>query len=150
MLQGLDDVEAILQRQVERFQVRESRDLARLEEMQRLTHNPQCTNQALLAYFGESMDGPCGKCASCLGQPPIPLERESVPLDAEGLAIIERVRSQRNPNLAHPRQLTRFLCGLTSPATTRAKLTRHIDSPSSGVPFLEVLKAAELAPTALR
>jgi ATP-dependent DNA helicase RecQ len=27
--------------------------------------------------------------------------------------------------LATPRQRARFLCGLTSPATTRAKLTRH-------------------------
>jgi ATP-dependent DNA helicase RecQ len=143
-LEGHHDVEAILQRQVERFQLRESRDLARLEQMQQLTHAQDCTNAALLAYFGEKMSEPCGNCATCQGQPPTPLVRESVPLTEEGIAIIERVRAQRNPNLAHPRQLTRFLCGLTSPATTRAKLTRHADYGSlARVPFLEVLQAAE-------
>jgi ATP-dependent DNA helicase RecQ len=27
--------------------------------------------------------------------------------------------------LGHPRQAARFLCGLSSPALTKAKLTRH-------------------------
>ncbi|MEZ5432806.1 MAG: hypothetical protein R3F31_16900 [Verrucomicrobiales bacterium] len=32
---------------------------------------------------------------------------------------------ERHAALRQPRQLARFLCGLTSPATTRARLGRH-------------------------
>jgi ATP-dependent DNA helicase RecQ len=35
------------------------------------------------------------------------------------------LRAEHPAELGQPRQLARFLCGLTSPATTRAKLSRH-------------------------
>jgi ATP-dependent DNA helicase RecQ len=46
--------------------------------------------------------------------------------------------------LASPRQLARFLCGMSSPATTRARLTRH-DAFGiwSDLPFTEVLAIAK-------
>ena len=48
------------------------------------------------------------------------------------------------PSLSTPRQLTRYLCGLTSPATSRAKLTRR---PAFGryatTPFRTVLAQVE-------
>jgi ATP-dependent DNA helicase RecQ len=57
----------------------------------------------------------------------------------------------RSPALAAPRQLARFLCGITSPATTRAKLTRN---PAFGllseVPFDQVLTIADRATSPAR
>ena len=42
--------------------------------------------------------------------------------------------------LATPRQRTRFLCGISSPATTKAKLQAHpLFGALEGVPFQEVL-----------
>ncbi len=38
---------------------------------------------------------------------------------------IQDLRSQYPRALGHPRQLARFLCGMTSPAITKAKLSRH-------------------------
>jgi ATP-dependent DNA helicase RecQ len=35
------------------------------------------------------------------------------------------LRADHPAELGQARQLARFLCGLSSPATTRAKLTRH-------------------------
>jgi ATP-dependent DNA helicase RecQ len=35
------------------------------------------------------------------------------------------LRAEHPAELGQARQLARFLCGLSSPATTRAKLTRH-------------------------
>jgi ATP-dependent DNA helicase RecQ len=47
-------------------------------------------------------------------------------------------------SLSTPRQVTRFLCGLTSPATTRAKLTRRREfGRFSAVPFRTVLEWVE-------
>jgi ATP-dependent DNA helicase RecQ len=34
-------------------------------------------------------------------------------------------RSRHSPALDHPRLAARFLCGITSPSLTRAKLSRH-------------------------
>jgi ATP-dependent DNA helicase RecQ len=43
-----------------------------------------------------------------------------------------------------PRQLARFLCGMTSPASIRARLTRHeAFGILSDIPFSEVLAIAE-------
>jgi len=51
---------------------------------------------------------------------------------------------EENASLASPRALTRYLCGLTSPATTRAKLTRRPDFGRwAAVPFRAVLAQVE-------
>ncbi|MFH1914913.1 MAG: hypothetical protein ABIK45_11650, partial [Pseudomonadota bacterium] len=53
---------------------------------------------------------------------------------------VEAICSEAPEALAHPRQLARFLCGLSSPAVSRARLARH---PRFGcfadVPFQDVL-----------
>ncbi len=49
----------------------------------------------------------------------------------------------RLPALRHPRQLARFLCGLSSPALQRDRLNRHDDyGLLAEVPFQEVLAHA--------
>jgi ATP-dependent DNA helicase RecQ len=40
-------------------------------------------------------------------------------------ASFHALRAQHPNALGHPRQTARFLCGLNSPALTKAKLTRH-------------------------
>ena len=72
------------------------------------------------------------------------LEERFVPVDH---AIVDEVRglaSEHSAALGHPRQLTRFLCGLTSPKLTTEKLTRHPRFGSlSGAGYAEVLEAVE-------
>ncbi len=47
-------------------------------------------------------------------------------------------------SLSTPRQLTRYLCGLTSPATTRAKLTKRPEfARFTTTPFRTVLAQVE-------
>ncbi len=41
------------------------------------------------------------------------------------MEALERLREAHPNSLGEPRQAARFLCGLTSPALTRAKLSRH-------------------------
>ena len=48
--------------------------------------------------------------------------------------------------LGTPRQLARFLCGMSSPASTRARLNRHqAFGLLSDLPFADVLVIAEAA-----
>ena len=52
--------------------------------------------------------------------------------------------SEGRQSLRTPRQLARFLCGITSPATSRERLGRHAAfGLLAGVPFASVLARAE-------
>jgi ATP-dependent DNA helicase RecQ len=59
-------------------------------------------------------------------------------------ARLRKLRAEKHAALATPRQLARFLCGLSSPATTRAKLRKHADfGLMESTPFSEVLAFVE-------
>jgi ATP-dependent DNA helicase RecQ len=127
-----------------RFQKREDNDVARIRRVLRLAEEPGCLTCHLLAYFGEKM-GPCGHCGRCEGQKaqPLPPPRYTLPGFAEAHAL-RQLRAEKLAALAAPRQVARFLCGIASPATTRAKLRKH---PMFGtletVPFRDVLAFVE-------
>ena len=69
---------------------------------------------------------PCGHCGWCQGErvgdlPAAPAR----PLGEVEDKLLQSLRAKRHEALASPRQLARYLCGLTSPATTKAKLTKE-------------------------
>jgi ATP-dependent DNA helicase RecQ len=82
--------------------------------------------QALVGYFGETRAEPCGHCTFCLTghaqELPTPEAQPTIDVDRVALAALV---DEHEEALATPRQQARFLCGLTSPATTRAKLSRN-------------------------
>ncbi|MFN0128193.1 MAG: RecQ family zinc-binding domain-containing protein, partial [Verrucomicrobiales bacterium] len=127
----------------QRFLARESRDVARLEEVLAFARHPGCLTQFLLHRFGEEMPEPCGHCGNCRRPRVEPLEIPQSPalsITAEHVAVIHALRKENVPALRTARQLARFLCGITSPAVTRGRLTRHDNfGLLAGVPFLEVL-----------
>ena len=61
--------------------------------------------------------------------------------------MLVSLRAERRPSLVAPRQEARFLCGLSSPATTRARLGRHpLFGGLADVPFERILAMAEDRP----
>ena len=123
-----------------RFQHREQQDIARVRRMLAYAESKGCLTRHLLDYFGES-HADCGHCGHCEGQPPHPLAPACyTPPGEEAKIQLRGLAAEHHKALGSPRQLTRFLCGLSSPATTRSKLRRH---PMFGVfvsvPFHEVL-----------
>jgi ATP-dependent DNA helicase RecQ len=129
---------------VGRFEEREDQDIARIQSVVDLVESPGCLTQTILHYFGEERDA-CGHCDRCCGAAAgQPLPRTTVALTAADRQAIRSVAAERKPALGSPRQLTRFLCGVSSPATSKAKLRSH---PEFGrlrqVPFAEVLAAVE-------
>jgi ATP-dependent DNA helicase RecQ len=108
-----------------RFQEREQRDIVRTRRVLAYAEADGCLTAHLLDYFGEKR-GPCGHCGHCQGQPrlPLPACKPAVPAAGWQRQLAELL-STRPPALAVPRQVARFLCGLSSPAATRAKLRTH-------------------------
>jgi ATP-dependent DNA helicase RecQ len=119
------DRAGLLERLVGRFLDREARDVARVRSMLDFASETGCLTARLTRYFGEEIDGPCGHCGPCLGQirEPIP-EPPRRAFSPDDRAIVKSLKAEGHQALATPRQLARFLCGLPSPASGRAKLSR--------------------------
>jgi ATP-dependent DNA helicase RecQ len=121
-----DSIDELLDRLVDRFERRERAETERIRHVVSLVTDPGCQVNALVAYFGEIRDEPCGHCSSCLGRDARELPQETPPpvdavVDGDALGTLQ---AEHPAALGSPRQRARFLCGITSPATSRARLTR--------------------------
>jgi ATP-dependent DNA helicase RecQ len=136
----------------ELFTKRETKDVERLRQVLELAGHRGCLTRWLLHYFGEEMAEDCGQCTSCLEHAkgsttdePREIPRSAVPdITVEDVSAIRALMDEGHAGLRTPRQLARFLCGLSSPATIRARLTKH-DSFGllEKVPFADVLAQTE-------
>lgn len=131
----------------DRFQKSEQRDIARIKQVVELATTASCTVRHVLNYFGERLEGDCEHCDRCLAEsiPPMPPSDADV-LTKQDLAVVAEVMTDPHECLATPRQVARFLCGLRTPAMSRARLTRdprfgHLATRR----FATVLDAAETA-----
>ena len=129
------------------FQQREEHDVERLRRVVALAEQGGCIVRRLLAYFGESLEDDCGGCSRCAGEQtgemPLPgsAAREIASVEVEQ---IYAVAGERHAALRSPRQLARFLCGISSPAATRARLGSHdAFAILEEVPFQDVLALTE-------
>ena len=141
------DPSAIAGKLTKLFADRESRDIERLDQVLKLAAHSGCLQQWLLAYFGEKMPEPCGQCSSCIDPPKLPRsipQTPRPPIEPAAIAAMHQIMGERHAALRSARQIARFFCGLTSPATTRNRLTRH-DSFGmlDHLPFADVLIQTE-------
>ncbi len=124
------------------FADRERQNISRLRRVLAYAEQTGCLTRQLLEYFGENSESDCNDCSRCRHGEGQGLPR-TAPLEpgASERAIANRLRAENHSALAHPRQLARFLCGISSPASTRAKLSRHPDFGTLGTfPFQKILK----------
>ncbi len=127
------------------FALREERDAARLQQVIDLACEPACLTRRLLAHFGETTGEKCGHCENCrtgfLDQPRVLPASPQADFPLEEVRMVQALIAEAHPALRTSRQLARFLCGITSPSTIRAKLTRK-DAFAlwEKVPFLQVLE----------
>ncbi len=123
-----DDADALAADLAERFTRREQAEIKRLGMVLKLVTREGCQTNALVGYFGEKRGEPCGHCTFCLtGRaavlPPVP--DPPAPEDLLDMNAWKSLLASHPDALADPRQQTRFLCGLTSPALSRARISRH-------------------------
>ncbi len=113
---------------VERFERREQAERDRIQQVVSLVTHDGCQVNELVGYFGEVREEPCGHCSFCLTGAAQKLPEVATPpalelvVDRRALDALVVAHPQA---LGVPRQRARFLCGITSPATSKAKLTRE-------------------------
>ena len=144
LLEQPGSIADLVDRLVERFDRREQAEIERIERVLALVTHDGCQVEALVAYFGETRAEPCGHCSFCLDgeaqQLPEASPRPALDTVVERGAL-DALRAAYADTLGAPRQRARFLCGLTSPATTRAKLTREpLFGALAGYRFADVLE----------
>jgi ATP-dependent DNA helicase RecQ len=134
-------------RLISRFISREARDTERLDQVVGLVNHRGCYPRHLLKYFGQDLPADCGHCGWCQGIAPVPLPpAQRRQLSPQDKVALKALIAQRHAPLGTPRQLARYLCGINSPAATRAKLQKErMFGALSTVPFEEVLRWAENA-----
>jgi ATP-dependent DNA helicase RecQ len=138
------DISALKQKLVERFETRERKDVERVRQVVQFAAAPGCIVRHLLEHFGEDLGRDCGHCSSCSGHSKrvvqIAADSKPVKLDNGKIAALQ----MKNPKeLGSARQIARFLCGLTSPLVTQAKLHKAAEFGSLATsPFHLVLEAA--------
>ncbi|MGO8674104.1 MAG: RecQ family ATP-dependent DNA helicase [Capsulimonadaceae bacterium] len=125
---GTPDAKALLAELMGRFMRRERQEVARLGQVMSLITAAECLPNALGRHFGDLREAPCGDCTFCrTGRPitlPPPARVDEIPWDFD-VDSFKSLRARHPDALGHPRQAARFLCGLTSPAVSRARITRH-------------------------
>ena len=132
-LGGEADPESLTEDLARRFEQRERQEVARLQDVLELVTHDGCQANALAGYFGEQRVEPCGQCSFCRSGQRLHLEEPAAPPPLATRPEVTRLAELRQAHpaaLGEPRQMARFACGLTSPALTAAKLSRH---PNFGV-----------------
>ncbi len=138
---GERNVSILTKRLMELFENRERSEINRLRLVIDHCESAECLAGRILSYFGDA-HLKCGHCSVCTGENP-GKELPSQPprnITPEQVEVIQALNAKNHRALKQPRQLARFLCGLSSPAATRAKLSQNDDfGMLEEVPFLEVL-----------
>jgi ATP-dependent DNA helicase RecQ len=116
-------VAAVIEKMIARFESRASFEFERVRMVMRYVEARQCRPRLLARHFGVSAPKPCGVCDLCLGGKPIRWRDETLPaIPPEEWQQMLALRKEDHAALGTPRQLARFLCGISSPAAYQAKL----------------------------
>ncbi|MDE0863401.1 MAG: RecQ family ATP-dependent DNA helicase [Rubripirellula sp.] len=143
-LKAIDQAKTLADELHERLAAREKSEVERLAEVFQLAKATSCLSQTLSKHFGESTQ-PCGECTACRGEGPWEIPDTGFrSIGSSALKVLQDLSAEYPDRFVHPRDQARFLCGLTSPGFTRARLSRH---PSFGicdrVPFSDVLEQVD-------
>lgn len=119
-----EDLAGLADELAARFEAMEAREVARVREIAAFVEGASCHTRRLVGYFGEDLGRPCGHCTFCRTGTALTLPPAASPAPLPEPAVLATLRRD-HPVLASPRAVARFLCGITSPALSRARLGRH-------------------------
>ena len=110
----------------QRFGQRAEFEHDRIRAVLAYAETKQCRAAHLAKYFGLKLAAPCGSCDRCQGAKPVRLGVYQPPAPtADEWAVMAALRAENHPALNTPAQLARFLCGIPSPAATKARLQQR-------------------------
>jgi ATP-dependent DNA helicase RecQ len=126
-MMGPSETNRLVASLVEKFERREKAEIDRLQMVVDLVEQPSCQVNVLVGYFGEIRDEPCGHCSFCLTSKVSQIASDDPLPSIETLVTTNQIKDlqNRNPKLFDSaRPISRFLCGLSGPAFTKARLGR--------------------------
>jgi len=140
-----EDIKSIAEEMAKNFREREASNLKRLEQVLGLSSTRVCLTKTLLKHFGEKMEEACGHCDRCRGVAPNKLKQAKLrKVTACEVEQIKELFDAKHAALGTARQMARFLCGMSSPASMRDRLYRFDEyGMLSDLPFEEVEILAE-------
>jgi ATP-dependent DNA helicase RecQ len=127
-LKGAEHIESLVDCLVQKFEHREQAEVNRLQMVVDLIECEGCQVNSLVGYFGEVREEPCGHCSHCLTKVASKITTEEKMRELQEVVSDRQVAElrERYPHLSEsPRVMARFLCGLTSPAFSKAKVASN-------------------------
>jgi ATP-dependent DNA helicase RecQ len=141
-LQPIADVGKLTQELRQYVTQRETGEIARLDQMYALFGSNTCQSAMLSEHFGEKDQVACGHCSACHGKGLTGIPVPNFPQVGDSArTAVGRLQHLHPELLTDAHQQAKFLCGLSSPKFTRARLSR--DSAfgcCSHIPFNQVLQ----------
>ena len=142
-LKPIDNLGVISKSLYDRLSKLEQQELGRIDQLFALAVGTDCQAARLSAHFGQSMPEACGNCSACRGES---VDRHPAidppQIGTSAITGLAKLAIQYPAILNEPRNRAKFLCGLTSPALIRSRLTREpLYGCCSEVPFGNVTNA---------
>lgn len=141
-----DDLMAMAEQLHQRALKREQSEISRLQQVLDLVGLADCQVNALASHFDDHRKTPCGHCSWCLHQTAVKnIVRAEPQINQEIWTQALKLREEKK-ELSDAISLVRFLCGVTSPHLSRAKLSRHaLFGALAHIPFQTLIKHANKA-----
>lgn len=144
LVQKPENTQLFIQKLTDRFKNSETQNIARVQHLARIAASGACLVKSILLYFGEAMDKDCGHCSRCEGVGAQRFVRQKRLISEAQTVMIHKLMAENHASLSTARKLARYLSGMTSPRTTRERLTRR---PEFGLlnklPFKQILLFAQ-------
>lgn len=130
-------------------QMREEREIARLQHCVDWVCLDACQTSALCARFDSPLDAPCGHCGWCETRESVVLTKTELPgLSTQVLKSAAQLQAEHIGLLGLSRNLARVLCGLSSPQISKAKLHQSkLFGIAESIPFQRVVGQLETTGT---
>jgi ATP-dependent DNA helicase RecQ len=142
-IRPMDDLKKVSKSLYDRLSKLEQQELGRIGQLFTLAVGGRCQAVRLSEHFGQTMLEGCGICSACRGESIEAIPSGEPPrIGTSALTGLAALIKQHPNVLNEARSRAKFLCGLSSPALIRSRLSRE---PLYGccceVPFEQVLKA---------
>lgn len=121
-----DSIDELARQLADAGQQREQRELQRLQETMDWISLDKCQTSALTERFDSALSGDCGHCSWCENKQAVALDKRNKQGPEPRVISKALMLQQQHPDvLSSPVELTRVLCGLSSPAISQAKLQKE-------------------------
>jgi ATP-dependent DNA helicase RecQ len=103
---------------------REERDILMSNNVIKLLEHQGCKVRYILEFFGENFNKDCGHCEWCITKrDTTPVKHPEYLFTEQDRICVDKLKAQYPERLGSPRQIGRFLCGISSPKASRTRIT---------------------------